>query len=146
MAESRKIFPARAPSARWQAERQPLASPGALRRSRRRRGELNRSILDRCHPVALQVPLTQSLYVPGKIIEADKMLVDVGTGYYVEKNQEKTKEFLGRKVRSGGCLRDAPAGAKWRQTEPFRSAGRGGRGHGARGRCWCAWKAQSHVI
>lgn len=47
---------------------------------------------------ALQVPLTQSLYVPGNVVEADKMLVDVGTGYYVEKDQKKTAEFLERKV------------------------------------------------
>ncbi|CAM9262696.1 unnamed protein product [Ectocarpus fasciculatus] len=43
------------------------------------------------------VPLTQSLYVPGRIVEADKMMVDVGTGYYVQKDQQKTAEFLGRK-------------------------------------------------
>lgn len=43
------------------------------------------------------VPLTQSLYVPGKVIEANKMMVDIGTGYYVEKDQPKTKEFLERK-------------------------------------------------
>lgn len=46
-----------------------------------------------------QVPLTQSLYVPGRVVEPDKMLVDVGTGYYVEKDQQKTVEFLERKVR-----------------------------------------------
>lgn len=49
---------------------------------------------------AKQVPLTQSLYVPGKVIEANKMMVDIGTGYYVEKDQPKTKEFLERKVQS----------------------------------------------
>eukprot|EP00904_Undaria_pinnatifida_P007906 jgi/Undpi1/4245/HiC_scaffold_16.g07611.m1 len=43
------------------------------------------------------VPLTQSLYVPGTVVEANKMLVDVGTGYYVEKDQKKTTEFLERK-------------------------------------------------
>ncbi|CAN0452856.1 unnamed protein product [Ascophyllum nodosum] len=43
------------------------------------------------------VPLTRSLYVPGRIVEPDKMLVDVGTGYYVEKDQKKTVEFLERK-------------------------------------------------
>ena len=42
--------------------------------------------------------MTQSLYVPGNVVEADKMLVDVGTGYYVEKDQKKTTEFLERKV------------------------------------------------
>ncbi|CAM9439210.1 unnamed protein product [Choristocarpus tenellus] len=44
------------------------------------------------------VPLTQSLYVPGKVVDADKMMVDIGTGYYVEKDQRQTKEFLERKV------------------------------------------------
>lgn len=31
------------------------------------------------------VPLTSSLYVPGKVVDCDKFMVDVGTGYYVEK-------------------------------------------------------------
>ncbi|KAK6931759.1 Prefoldin alpha-like [Dillenia turbinata] len=32
------------------------------------------------------VPLTASLYVPGILDEADKVLVDVGTGYFIESN------------------------------------------------------------
>jgi prefoldin alpha subunit len=31
------------------------------------------------------VPLTSSLYVSGKLKNAGKVLVDVGTGYYIEK-------------------------------------------------------------
>lgn len=31
------------------------------------------------------VPLTSSLYVPGKLSDVEKVLVDVGTGYFVEK-------------------------------------------------------------
>ncbi|KAF8914506.1 Prefoldin alpha subunit [Mucidula mucida] len=31
------------------------------------------------------VPLTNSLYVPGKITDAESVIVDVGTGYYVKK-------------------------------------------------------------
>jgi prefoldin alpha subunit len=31
------------------------------------------------------VPLTTSLYVPGKLANTDSVMVDVGTGYYVEK-------------------------------------------------------------
>ncbi|CAD6921339.1 unnamed protein product [Tilletia laevis] len=31
------------------------------------------------------VPLTASLYVPGKLADVGHVLVDVGTGYYVEK-------------------------------------------------------------
>ena len=32
------------------------------------------------------VPLTGSMYVPGKLSEPEKVIVDVGTGYYVEKD------------------------------------------------------------
>ena len=31
------------------------------------------------------VPLTSSLYVKGKLADREKVLVDVGTGFYVEK-------------------------------------------------------------
>ncbi|TFY83322.1 hypothetical protein EWM64_g692 [Hericium alpestre] len=31
------------------------------------------------------VPLTNSLYVPGKLCDAENVIVDVGTGYYVQK-------------------------------------------------------------
>jgi hypothetical protein len=31
------------------------------------------------------VPLTSSLYVPGKLSDTEHVLVDVGTGYYVKK-------------------------------------------------------------
>jgi len=31
------------------------------------------------------VPLTSSLYVPGKLADTSNVLVDVGTGYYIEK-------------------------------------------------------------
>ena len=31
------------------------------------------------------IPLTSSLYVPGRIKDTENVIVDVGTGYYVEK-------------------------------------------------------------
>ena len=31
------------------------------------------------------VPLTNSLYVPGKLSDPDHVIVDIGTGYYVQK-------------------------------------------------------------
>ncbi|XP_071479694.1 prefoldin subunit 5-like, partial [Diadema antillarum] len=31
------------------------------------------------------VPLTSSLYVPGKLQDVNNVLIDIGTGYYVEK-------------------------------------------------------------
>lgn len=33
---------------------------------------------------AILLPLTSSLYVPGEIADVEKVMVDVGTGYYVE--------------------------------------------------------------
>ena len=31
------------------------------------------------------LPLTNSLYVPGKLTDLDSVIVDIGTGYYVKK-------------------------------------------------------------
>jgi prefoldin alpha subunit len=31
------------------------------------------------------VPLTTSLYVPGKLVDVETVVVDIGTGYYVKK-------------------------------------------------------------
>ncbi len=31
------------------------------------------------------IPLTSSLYVPGTLADTEKVIVDVGTGFYVEK-------------------------------------------------------------
>ncbi len=42
----------------------------------------------------IMVPLTASLYVPGKIKDSDKFLIDVGTGYYVEKSCGEALEFF----------------------------------------------------
>lgn len=44
------------------------------------------------------VPMTQSLYVPGEITDVDKVLVDVGTGYYVEKSTNDAKDVLERRM------------------------------------------------
>ncbi|KAL4886594.1 Prefoldin [Aspergillus karnatakaensis] len=45
------------------------------------------------------VPLTSSLYVKGKLADREKVLVDVGTGYYVEKSTAKAVEFYEAKVK-----------------------------------------------
>jgi len=45
------------------------------------------------------VPLTTSLYVPGKLADTEKVLVDVGTGFYVEKDRDSAKEFYEDKVK-----------------------------------------------
>ena len=44
------------------------------------------------------VPLTSSLYIPGKIRDVHTVLVDIGTGYYVKKKTAHAREFFKRKV------------------------------------------------
>nr|XP_021408860.2 prefoldin subunit 5 [Lonchura striata domestica] len=46
----------------------------------------------------LLVPLTSSMYVPGKLQDVRTVLVDVGTGYYVEKSAEDARAFFKRKI------------------------------------------------
>ncbi|KAM3621708.1 uncharacterized protein V6R79_014796 [Siganus canaliculatus] len=46
----------------------------------------------------LLVPLTSSMYVPGSLNDVGTVLVDVGTGYYVEKKVEDAKAFFKRKI------------------------------------------------
>ncbi|PTU22568.1 hypothetical protein P175DRAFT_0491023 [Aspergillus ochraceoroseus IBT 24754] len=45
------------------------------------------------------VPLTSSLYVRGKLADRETVLVDVGTGYFVEKTTAKAIEFYEEKVK-----------------------------------------------
>ncbi|KAB1206433.1 putative prefoldin subunit 5 [Morella rubra] len=44
------------------------------------------------------VPLTASLYVPGTLDDSDKVLVDVGTGYFIEKTMGEGKDYCERKI------------------------------------------------
>lgn len=44
------------------------------------------------------VPLTASMYINGSITNNDKFLIDIGTGYYIEKNREGTVDYFKRKV------------------------------------------------
>ncbi|XP_010942476.1 prefoldin subunit 5 [Elaeis guineensis] len=46
----------------------------------------------------LLVPLTASLYVPGTLDDAVKVLVDVGTGYFIEKTMTEGKDYCDRKI------------------------------------------------
>uniref|UniRef100_A0A7N6BGP8 Prefoldin 5 n=1 Tax=Anabas testudineus TaxID=64144 RepID=A0A7N6BGP8_ANATE len=39
-----------------------------------------------------------NMYVPGTLNDVEHVLVDVGTGYYVEKNVEDSKAFFKRKI------------------------------------------------
>ncbi|GMF30404.1 unnamed protein product [Phytophthora lilii] len=44
------------------------------------------------------VPLTASMFVPGKLAGKEQVLVDVGTGYFVEQSVAKAEQFMDRKV------------------------------------------------
>lgn len=44
------------------------------------------------------LPLTASLYVPGRLSDPDTVIVDVGTGYYVEKSREDAKKLYKDKI------------------------------------------------
>lgn len=51
----------------------------------------------------IQVPLTSLVYVPGKIANPGKVLVAIGTGYFVEMTTDKAHEYYERKL---GVLED----------------------------------------
>ncbi|KAJ2489775.1 subunit of tubulin prefoldin [Coemansia sp. RSA 2050] len=44
------------------------------------------------------VPLTSSLYVPGKLSNIDSVVVDIGTGYYVEKPKADAVKYYNSKM------------------------------------------------
>ncbi|KIY99754.1 putative prefoldin subunit 5 [Monoraphidium neglectum] len=45
----------------------------------------------------LMVPLTESLYVPAKLADTRSVLVDVGTGYFVQMTTDAASDFCRRK-------------------------------------------------
>lgn len=44
------------------------------------------------------IPLTSSMYVPGRVKDIDSFIVDIGTGYYVEKDRDSAKDYFKRRV------------------------------------------------
>uniref|UniRef100_A0A7N0U536 Prefoldin subunit 5 n=1 Tax=Kalanchoe fedtschenkoi TaxID=63787 RepID=A0A7N0U536_KALFE len=52
----------------------------------------------RSHGKKMLVPLTASLYVPGTLDDADKVLIDIGTGYFVEKTMAEGRDYCERKI------------------------------------------------
>lgn len=47
---------------------------------------------------SLLVPMTSSLYLPGKIASKDHYLVDIGTGYFVEKDAASAVQVYKKKI------------------------------------------------
>mmetsp|Transcript_15602 Transcript_15602/g.23634 ORF Transcript_15602/g.23634 Transcript_15602/m.23634 type:complete len:163 (-) Transcript_15602:976-1464(-) len=48
---------------------------------------------------SVMVPLTSSLYVPGRVRDSQKLLVELGTGFYAEKSSKDCSAFLQRKLK-----------------------------------------------
>lgn len=44
------------------------------------------------------IPLTGSMYVPGRIKDINNVIVDIGTGYYIEEDREAAKDYFKNKV------------------------------------------------
>ncbi|KAI0599298.1 putative prefoldin subunit 5 [Biscogniauxia sp. FL1348] len=56
------------------------------------------------------VPLTSSLYVRGNLASASHVVVDIGTGFYVEKEIKSAAEFYENKVGEvGGSIKELEA-------------------------------------
>ena len=47
----------------------------------------------------IMVPLTASLYVPGTMVENDKVMVEVGAGYFIEEKVSDAKNHCDRKIK-----------------------------------------------
>ncbi|VVC88481.1 prefoldin subunit 5 [Leptidea sinapis] len=45
------------------------------------------------------VPLTGSMYVPGTIQNTESVIIDIGTGYYVQKDIDGAKDYFTRKTK-----------------------------------------------
>lgn len=62
---------------------------------------------------SIMVPLSSSLYINGEVNDISKVMVDVGTGYFIEKSPEAAQDFLQRKQadlkKKCDALRDALA-------------------------------------
>jgi len=59
----------------------------------------SRAALDNLSEGEVLVPLTSSLYVPGTVVDSNNVLVEVGAGYYVNKQKQQAKEFCERKIK-----------------------------------------------
>lgn len=44
------------------------------------------------------VPMTALLYLPGKVVQKDRFMVDIGTGYFVEKDAESARKVYKKKL------------------------------------------------
>jgi len=48
----------------------------------------------------IMVPMTSSLYVPGIMEDKDNVLLEVGAGYFIEKNTKQASDYCDRKSKT----------------------------------------------
>lgn len=48
----------------------------------------------------IMVPLTSSLYIQGRMEESNKVLMEVGAGYFIESSTGKAQEYCDRKIKT----------------------------------------------
>lgn len=46
----------------------------------------------------IMVPLTSAIYVPGTLTDVSKVLIDIGTGFYVEKTPNEAERYFARRA------------------------------------------------
>lgn len=55
---------------------------------------------ERAEGKEVMVPLTSSLYVPGRMDDNKHVLIEVGAGYFVEKDTQQANEYCDRKSKT----------------------------------------------
>jgi len=60
-------------------------------------GEAVKAMSEKKAGAEILVPLTSSVYVPGEISNADKVLIDIGTGYFVSYSLAQAQDYIKRK-------------------------------------------------
>ncbi|CAG9318694.1 unnamed protein product [Blepharisma stoltei] len=80
-------------------ELEKLTTSFAQLRHARTKYMASRTALEDLEARDVLVPLTASVYVPGRLIEPNKVMVEIGTGYFVEKTRDGGKEFCERKMK-----------------------------------------------
>ena len=55
--------------------------------------------LSKCKDKEILVPLTSSVYLPGKCSNVKTVTVDVGATYFIEMSLEKAKSYFDRKIK-----------------------------------------------
>ncbi|KAF2880442.1 hypothetical protein ILUMI_25720 [Ignelater luminosus] len=61
-------------------------------------GECLEKVTPAAEGKSILVPLTGSMYVPGRLANTKNVLIDIGTGYYAEQDIESARDYFKRKI------------------------------------------------